>query len=61
MTTLDIQIRLDNSAFEDDYMANELHNILGAIQYKIASGQKQNKIYDSNGNNVGDFKIVEHR
>lgn len=59
MTTLNIQIRLDNSAFEDEYLANELHNVLGAIQYKIASGQTKNKIYDSNGNNVGEFAIVE--
>lgn len=59
MTTLNIQIRLDNSAFEEQYIANELHNVLGAIQYKIAQGQRQNRIYDSNGNNVGEFKIVE--
>ena len=59
MTTLNIQIRLDNSAFEEEYLFNELHNVLGAIQYKIAQGQKQNRIYDSNGNNVGEFKIIE--
>jgi len=57
MTVLNIQIRLDNSAFEQEYLESELHNILGSIQYKIAQGQKQNNIYDSNGNNVGNFKI----
>jgi hypothetical protein len=57
MTVLNIQIRLDNSAFEQEYLESELHNILGAIQCKIVQGQKQNSIYDSNGNNVGTFKI----
>jgi hypothetical protein len=57
MTVLNIQIRLDNSAFEQEYLESELHNILGSIQYKIVQGQKQNNIYDSNGNNVGNFKI----
>jgi len=59
MTTLNIQIRLDNSRFEDEYIASELHMILGAIQCKIVEGQKSNRIYDSGGNNVGEFKIVE--
>lgn len=58
MTTLNIQINLDNAAFEPEYIASELHDVLGAIQYKIAAGQIQNKIYDSNGNNVGHFEIV---
>lgn len=57
MTVLNIQIRLDNSAFEDDYLEGELHNVLSTIQLKIIQGQKQNNIYDSNGNNVGQFKI----
>lgn len=59
MTTLKIQIKLDNAAFEDDGLQNELHSVLSAIQFKIARGQTENKIYDSNGNNVGDFRIVE--
>lgn len=59
MTVLNIQIRLDNSAFEDDYLEGELHSVLSAIQLKIIQGQKQNNIYDSNGNNVGQFKIEE--
>jgi hypothetical protein len=58
-TTLDIQIRLDNAAFEDEYLANELHDILSAVQFKIAQGQMQNNIYDTNGNNVGNFKITK--
>ena len=29
MTTLNIQIRLDNAAFEPEYMAQELHLIEG--------------------------------
>jgi hypothetical protein len=57
MTVLNIQIQLDNSAFEDDGLQNELHDILGAIQFKIATGQTHNTIYDSNGNCVGTFKI----
>lgn len=59
MSTLNIEIRLDNAAFEDNGLENELHNILSAIQLKIATGQKSNYAYDSNGNNVGDFKIIE--
>ena len=57
MTTLNIQIRLDNAAFEAEYIASELHDVLGAIQYKIAAGQLQSKIYDSNGNDIGRFEI----
>ena len=59
MTTLKIEIRLNTAAFEDDGLQNELHSVLSAIQFKIARGQTENKIYDSNGNNVGDFRIVE--
>jgi hypothetical protein len=59
MTTLKIQINLDNAAFEDDGLINELHDILAAIQFKIARGQTVNNIYDTNGNNVGRFEIVE--
>jgi hypothetical protein len=59
MTTLKIEIRLDNAAFEDDGLENELHSVLSAIQFKIATGQTENKIYDSNGNYVGGFFIVE--
>jgi hypothetical protein len=59
MTVLNIQIRLDNSAFEDDYLESELHSVLSAIQCKIMQGQKQNKVYDTNGNDVGQFKIEE--
>ena len=57
MTVLNIQIQLDNDAFQDAGLQNELHDILGAIQFKIVTGQTQNTIYDSNGNRVGNFKI----
>ena len=57
MTTLNIQIKLDNSAFEDECLSSELHNVLSAISFKIAQGQTSNKVYDSNGNNVGTFNI----
>jgi hypothetical protein len=59
MTVLNIQVRLDNSAFEDEGLESELHYVLSAIAYKIANGQKQNQVYDSNGNNVATFKIEE--
>jgi hypothetical protein len=59
MTTLNIQIRLDNAAFEGDGLENELHHVLSAIQFKIARGQTQNHVYDTNGNNVAEFKIIE--
>jgi hypothetical protein len=59
MTTLKIQIKLDNAAFQDDGLENELHSVLSAIQFKIATGETENKIYDSNGNYVGGFFIVE--
>jgi hypothetical protein len=61
MATLRIEIRLNNAAFEGDGLQNELHSVLSAIQFKIATGQTENKIYDSNGNNVGDFRIVEDK
>jgi hypothetical protein len=57
--TLSIQINLDNSAFEDEYLADELCQVLSAIQFKLAQGQTQNNVYDTNGNNVGNFKIEE--
>ena len=59
MTTLNIQIRLDNAAFQDDGLIHELHDILAAIQFKIARGQTESKIYDTNGNSVGGFFIVK--
>jgi hypothetical protein len=62
MTTLNIQIRLDNAAFDGECLQNELHDILAAVQFKIAQGQTQNNIYDTNGNNVGKFEIegIDH-
>ena len=59
MTTLKIEIKLNNAAFQDDGLENELHGALSAIQFKIATGQTESKIYDSNGNYVGGFFIVE--
>jgi hypothetical protein len=59
MTTLNISIRLDNSAFEDDGLISELHHVMSAIQFKIAQGQTKNQVYDTNGNNVANFEIVE--
>ena len=59
MKTLSIEIRLNDESFDDEGLNNELHSVLSAIQFKIATGQTQNKIYDSNGNNVGGFWIAD--
>lgn len=59
MTTLNIQIRINDSFIEPDYLASELHMVLASIQCKIAQGQTQNHIYDENGTNIADFKIIK--
>ena len=57
MTTLNIQIRLDNAAFEDS--PEEISKILKNISFDLSKGYSNSIIRDSNGNNVGEFAIVE--
>jgi hypothetical protein len=53
-------IDLNNSAFQDD-IHNELSKIFEDMKERIYYGNLNNPyiIRDSNGNNVGEFKIIK--
>jgi len=60
MTTLNIQIRLDNAAFDTEYLRDlEIESLLTHISEQIIAGYKSRAVIDTNGNNVGRFEIVE--
>ena len=56
-----IDIGLDNDAFTGEYLAmeREVEKLLQHIGEQIFAGHTNRKVIDSNGNCVGDFKIVE--
>jgi hypothetical protein len=51
-----IDIKTDNAAFEDN--TDELRSILIGVNAKIAVGQREGNLRDSNGNAVGKFKVT---
>ena len=52
-----IDIKTGNAAFADN--PEELQNILiDAVTDIAQSGRKERSLYDSNGNNVGKFKVT---
>lgn len=52
-----VRIKTDNAAFEEDRDA-ELARILRIAADKIEHGNETAKLYDVNGNAVGEFKIT---
>ena len=56
---INIEIDLDNAAFEDgNNGAEELHRILDKMVYRVAAGWQGGKLIDVNGNTVGHWKIT---
>jgi hypothetical protein len=52
-----ININTDNAAFEDD--PDQLFDLLNTVVNKITGyGEKDGKLRDGNGNNVGNFKVT---
>ena len=54
---LKIKIYTGNASFEDD-LENELQRCLEDVIEKIQRGEKEFPIHDSNGSNVGSFKLT---
>lgn len=53
---LTLKINTDNAAFEDN-LEGELARILATAITKIEHCNTEGKLYDTNGNQVGSFKI----
>jgi len=52
-----INIKTDNSAFQEN--ADELQDILvDAVEHIAQSNIRERFLYDSNGNKVGNFKVI---
>ena len=54
--SLTIKIELENEAFEDNY-EKEISECLEKVKAKISLDYLSHTIYDTNGNEVGYFKI----
>ena len=56
-----LQINLDNAAFNGDYLAREyeIEEVLHHIGIQIFAGHTNRQIIDSNGKKCGHYEIVE--
>ena len=54
---LKVRIETNNDAFAIDNR-EELRNCLVEVMQKLTRGDMDGKIYDSNGNPVGNFKLT---
>ena len=52
-----LNINLDNAAYQDDYMAEELSSNLEFIVGAILSNKTDGIVRDSNGNKTGSWSI----
>ncbi len=56
---LTIKIKTDNDAFQNDNLELEIERCLNdVIQLINGYGHKEGDIHDTNGNNVGHFKLT---
>jgi hypothetical protein len=53
-----IKIQMDNAAFSDGNHGAELADILQDLANKVRQGETERRLRDTNGNPVGDFKII---
>ena len=65
MTTLNISINTDNSAFESENLGSEISRILKSYAYAIesvidpdTSWELETRLRDINGNTVGQVKLT---
>ena len=54
---LKIRIETKNSDFKD-FLEEEICSCLDDVKEKILRGEKEFPIHDTNGNNVGSFKLT---
>ena len=54
--TIRIKIDTTYAAFEDN--PDELRNCLQRVAERIADGRRDGRITDSNGNNVGEYRVT---
>ena len=52
-----IKINIDNAAFEYD-SESEISRILDVVKDKIISGYSESKLFDINGNSIGNFEFI---
>ena len=51
-----IEVAMDNAAFDEP--ATELARILRDLAKHVENGEHDRRLMDSNGNHVGNFKII---
>lgn len=56
---INIEINCDNAAFESDFGETEIVRILRHAANKIEKGDENFRLFDINGNKVGDVKTIE--
>lgn len=54
-----IQFDTDNSAFDEDNLAYEVHSILQKISTLVIEEKASGVIFDSKGNKIGSWSIDE--
>jgi hypothetical protein len=54
---LTIEMELDNAAFTEGDLSEEIEYCLTRVMAKIAHGRMNGGIMDSNGNRVGEFDV----
>lgn len=52
-----LNFKMDNEAFAD-YMEGEVKQILHDVGEHVTQGRTAGKVFDSNGNSVGEWKIT---
>lgn len=57
MTTMTITIECGNAAFDPDPVP-EINRLLCHIQSRLDEGCRDGKLFDENGNEVGEFKLT---
>ena len=60
--TLEMKIRCDNAAFEEDNLAHEIGRILRSVHESIdrdPSYPCYRTVFDANGNDVGRFRLSD--
>ncbi len=56
-TSFSLKINCDNAAFDGDDLPLEIGRLLRETAEKVEGGRKAGRVYDVNGNHVGDFKL----
>ena len=57
MEKFTLEIGLNNEAFQDGNLENEIERLLKTASKKLQSGHEDGKLIDVNGNAVGSFEM----